>query len=257
MFKWKKTVDIYPLRYFFFIIFGNIFSKRDQLIYHNDIGNMGILYTKSLLKSYLTSKKQKNELIGINMIPNANVKELAPYLCDKEFQFITKEICDVADYIVINLSEFNKNGLDYYFEEDNLDNLIKSIQNIRTFELGLNGMLLYQKINKENNSKSKRIRSFSQINQIFPNILIKIDPDLSLELQKKICDLALSNKLDGIIIGEMYKKTKDKNNEYVYEFFENNDMKKIENNALINVFKYLKGYYFIMFNEILFFINIR
>ena len=228
------------------------------MICRNDPGNMGILFTKSFIKSYVTSsKKLKSKLIGINLVPNKNVKDLAPYLCDKDYEFSAKEICDVADYMVINLSGFNKSGLMHYFQEDSLELLIKSIQNIRTFELGLTSMFFAQKYDKTIQLKHrietffsspiKKIRGFPELKDVYPAILIKIDPDLDSEMQKKVCEVALSNKIDGIIIGEMYNKKLEKDKDHIFEFFENDDMKNIENKALIDVFKNTKGVIFSYF----------
>ena len=101
----------------------------------NNPKNKGILYSKAQIISFKKSDETyKNKLIGINLIPNNAVKELAPYLCDKDFEYSISEICDIVDYVVINLSGFNKNWLWQYFEEDNLEILMKSIEKIRKSE---------------------------------------------------------------------------------------------------------------------------
>lgn len=196
------------------------------------------------MKSHLNSfkKKEENRLIGVNLIPNKGIKDLAPYLCDKDFGFSFKEVCEIADYIVINLSGFNKSGLSHYLEEDHLRNLILSLQRIRTFEFGVSSMFLLEK------NKEKLIQRFfseplierkalGDLKRSFPAILIKIDPDLSANKKEKLCEVALETGLDGIIIGEMYNKAEIG----CFEFFENEDLKKIENNALSSIYSRTKG----------------
>ena len=191
----------------------------------NNPKNKGILYSKAQIISFKKSNEtHKNKLLGVNLIPNNAVKELAPYLCDKDFEYSISEICDTVDYVVINLAGFNKNGLWQYFEDDNLEILMKSIEKIRK---------------TENEAKLKKIEK-TKINK-FPAVLIKIDPDLNLEFQKKICEVALNNKADGIIIGEMYEKKQEKLGFHTFEFYENEEMKKQENAALISIYKQTKG----------------
>jgi len=204
---------------------------------------MGILYSKSLIRSFQRSTQaHKNKLIGVNLIPNNNVKELAPYLCDKDFEFSITEISNAVDYVVINLSGFNKNGLSQYFEEDNLDSLIKTILNTKQDKIGLTAASQIQKKDSVDKKIDQvQLKNALEIKKYFPAILIKIDPDLNSEKQKKICEIALVNKLDGIIIGEMYQKKLEKGENNGFEFFENEDMKNLENQALISVYRQTKG----------------
>ena len=201
----------------------------------NNPKNKGILYSKEQIISFKKSDETyKNKLIGINLIPNNAVKELAPYLCDKDFEYSISEICDIVDYVVINLSGFNKNGLWQYFEEDNLEILMKSIEKIRKSE----NEAKLKKMAKKTSQNAEN--SLIKINK-FPAVLIKIDPDLNLEFQKKICEVAINNKADGIIIGEMYEKKQEKLGFHTFEFYENEEMKKQENKALISIYKQTKG----------------
>lgn len=153
-----------------------------------------------MLKSQ-KNPSRKNKIIGINLIPNEKIKEFAPYLCDKDYLFSAKTILDCVDYMVLNFSGINKNSLSHYFEEDNLMKLLNLLQNLRIE------------------------------NKKFPRILIKIDPDLNPDIQKKICNVAMDIKLDGIIVGEMLKKKKKNNNDQ-FTFEPNHEMKLIEMQAL-------------------------
>lgn len=168
------------------------------------------------------SSKYKKRKIGINLIPNRSVKDLAPYLCDKDFLYSSRNILRNVDYLVVNLSGLHASSLSHYFEEDNLQNLIISLKRLSSYEIGL----------EETSKEQSKINDLADQEKNYAKILIKIDPNLDQETLKKICDLSLNTKLDGIIIGEMYQKRKEKENLHIFEFFESENMKKIENEAL-------------------------
>ena len=60
---------------------------------------------KANLASYRNEENDNNKkkiVTGVNVAPNLETIELAPYLCDKDYELCTKEVFDSCDYVALN-----------------------------------------------------------------------------------------------------------------------------------------------------------
>ncbi|OWA54048.1 putative Dihydroorotate dehydrogenase (quinone), mitochondrial [Hypsibius exemplaris] len=90
----------------------------------------------------------------------------------KHWDYVTgvRVFNSVADFLVVNVSSPNTPGLRVHQQRDKLDTLLRAVL-------------------KERDSQVKRIP-----------VLLKIAPDLTLQDQQSIADVALELKLDGLVI---------------------------------------------------------
>ena len=104
-------------------------------------------------------------LLGINIGPNKDTDNMY-----NDFLSCAKTFFPIGDYITINISSPNTEGLRNFHEKENLEKLLIKINEIR----------------KESNFK----KSF----------LLKISPDLDESSINNIVDLSLKNNINGIIL---------------------------------------------------------
>ena len=114
-------------------------------------------------------------LLGINIGPNKDTDNMY-----NDFLSCAKTFFPIGDYITINISSPNTEGLRNFHEKDNLEKLLIKINEIR----------------KESNFK----KSF----------LLKISPDLDDASINNIVDLSLKNNINGIILTNTSDKNRDK-----------------------------------------------
>ena len=114
-------------------------------------------------------------LLGINIGPNKDTDNMY-----NDFLSCAKTFFPIGDYITINISSPNTEGLRNFHEKENLEKLLIKINEIR----------------KESNFK----KSF----------LLKISPDLDESSIKNIVDLSLKNNINGIILTNTSDKNRDK-----------------------------------------------
>ena len=114
-------------------------------------------------------------LLGINIGPNKNTDNMY-----NDFLSCAKTFFPIGDYITINISSPNTEGLRNFHEKENLEKLLIKINEIR----------------KESNFK----KSF----------LLKISPDLDESSINNIVDLSLKNNINGIILTNTSDKNRDK-----------------------------------------------
>ena len=114
-------------------------------------------------------------LLGINIGPNKDTDNMY-----NDFLSCAKTFFPIGDYITINISSPNTEGLRNFHEKENLEKLLIKINEIR----------------KESNFK----KSF----------LIKISPDLDESSINNIVDLSLKNNINGIILTNTSDKNRDK-----------------------------------------------
>ena len=114
-------------------------------------------------------------LLGINIGPNKDTDNMY-----NDFLSCAKTFFPIGDYITINISSPNTEGLRNFHEKENLEKLLIKINEIR----------------KESDFK----KSF----------LLKVSPDLDEDSINNIVDLSLKNNINGIILTNTSDKNRDK-----------------------------------------------
>ena len=156
--------------------FGNpkprIFRLEDDSALINRLGfnNDGIEIIKNRIKS-----EKKKGVVGINIGPNKNTKDQK-----NDFCIGLKNFFDIADYITVNISSPNTDGLRDFHDQEKLKDLL----------LALN-----------------KIKSENKIN--IP-LLLKISPDIKDNQISEIADTAIKNDISGIILTNTTNSNKDK-----------------------------------------------
>jgi len=156
--------------------FGNpkprIFRLEDDGALINRLGfnNDGIEIIKNRIKS-----EKKKGVVGINIGPNKNTKDQK-----NDFCIGLKNFFDIADYITVNISSPNTEGLRDFHDQKKLEDLL----------LALN-----------------KIKSENKIN--IP-LLLKISPDIKDNQISEIADTAIINDISGIILTNTTNSNKDK-----------------------------------------------
>ena len=156
--------------------FGNpkprIFRLEDDSALINRLGfnNDGIEIIKNRIKS-----EKKKGVLGINIGPNKNTKDQK-----NDFCIGLKNFFDIADYITVNISSPNTEGLRDFHDQGKLEDLL----------LALN-----------------KIKSENKIN--IP-LLLKISPDIKDNHISEIADTAIKNDISGIILTNTTNSNKDK-----------------------------------------------
>ena len=149
-----------------------IFRLEDDSALINRLGfnNDGIEIIKNRIKS-----EKKKGVLGINIGPNKNTKDQK-----NDFCLGLKNFFDVADYITVNISSPNTEGLRDFHDQEKLEDLL----------LALN-----------------KIKSENKIN--IP-LLLKISPDIKDNQISEIADTAIINDISGIILTNTTNSNKDK-----------------------------------------------
>jgi len=156
--------------------FGNprprIFRLEEDSALINRLGfnNDGIEIIKNRIKS-----EKKKGVLGINIGPNKNTKDQK-----NDFCLGLKNFFDIADYITINISSPNTEGLRDFHDQEKLKDLL----------LALN------KIKNEN--------------KINIPLLLKISPDIVDNHISEIADVAIKNDISGIILTNTTNSNRDK-----------------------------------------------
>ena len=156
--------------------FGNpkprIFRLEDDSALINRLGfnNDGIEIIKNRIKS-----EKKKGVVGINIGPNKNTKDQK-----NDFCIGLKNFFDIADYITVNISSPNTEGLRDFHDQEKLEDLL----------LALN-----------------KIKSENKIN--IP-LLLKISPDIKDNQISEIADTAIKNDISGIILTNTTNSNKNK-----------------------------------------------
>ena len=149
-----------------------IFRLEDDGALINRLGfnNDGV----DIIRSRIKAEKRKG-ILGINIGPNKNTKDQK-----NDFCLGLKNFFDLADYITLNISSPNTNGLIDFHEEQKLKDLL----------------LTLNKIKKENKTNIP--------------LLIKISPDISDDYIPDITDIALKNDISGLILTNTTISHRDK-----------------------------------------------
>ena len=146
--------------------FGNpkprIFRLENDSALINRLGfnNDGIEIIKNRIKS-----EKKKGVLGINIGPNKNTKDQK-----NDFCLGLKNFLDIADYITVNISSPNTEGLRDFHDQEKLNDLL----------------LTLNKIKKENKTNI--------------SLLLKVSPDISDNQISEIADVATKNNISAIIL---------------------------------------------------------
>ena len=149
-----------------------IFRLEDDGALINRLGfnNDGI----EIIKNRIKPEKRKG-ILGINIGPNKNTKDQK-----NDFCLGLKNFFDLADYITLNISSPNTDGLRDFHEEQKLKDLLITLN----------------KIKKEKKTNIP--------------LLIKISPDISDDYIPDITDIALKNDISGLILTNTTISHRDK-----------------------------------------------
>ena len=156
--------------------FGNpkprIFRLEDDSALINRLGfnNDGIEIIKNRIKS-----EKKKGVVGINIGPNKNTKDQK-----NDFCIGLKNFFDIADYITVNISSPNTEGLRDFHDQEKLEDLL----------LALN-----------------KIKSENKIN--IP-LLLKISPDIEDHRISEIVNVATKNNISAVILTNTTEGNRDK-----------------------------------------------
>ena len=156
--------------------FGNpkprIFRLEEDGALINRLGfnNDGMEVVKNRIKS-----EKKQGILGVNIGPNKNTNDQK-----NDFCLNLKNFFDVADYITINISSPNTEGLRDFHDQEKLKDLLISLNKIK-------------KNNKSN----------------IP-LLLKISPDINDNYIPEILDEALKNNISAIILSNTTNNNRDK-----------------------------------------------
>ena len=156
--------------------FGNpkprIFRLEDDDALINRLGfnNDGI----EIIKKRILSNKKKG-ILGINIGPNKNTKDQKNDFCLGLKNFYT-----VADYITVNISSPNTEGLRDFHDQQKLKDLLLSLDRIK----------------KENKTNIP--------------LLLKVSPDIEDHHVSEIVDLAIKNDISAIILTNTTVGSRDK-----------------------------------------------
>ena len=146
--------------------FGNakprIFRLEDDHALINRLGfnNDGIEIIKKRLKS-----DEKKGIVGINIGPNKETKDQK-----NDFCLGLKKFFDIADYVTVNISSPNTEGLRDFHDQEKLKDLL----------------IILNKIKKDNKTDIP--------------LLLKISPDIKDSDVSEIADVATKNDISGIIL---------------------------------------------------------
>ena len=135
-------------------------ESDNALINRLGFNNDGIQIIKSRIQS-----EKKNGIIGINIGPNKDTKDQKNDFCQGLESFF-----DVADYITINISSPNTEGLRDFHEQKKLNDLLLSLNKIK---------------------KNKKID--------IP-LLLKVSPDIEIKDINEVTEIAIKNNISAIIL---------------------------------------------------------
>ncbi len=144
-------------------------EEDDALINRLGFNNDGIETVKDRIIN-----EGKKGILGINIGPNKDTKDQK-----NDFSLCLKSFIDIADYITINISSPNTEGLRDFHDKKKLGDLLASLNKIK------------------NNNKSDI------------SLLLKISPDIADDYISEISDIAVKNNISGIILTNTTDGNKD------------------------------------------------
>ena len=120
-------------------------------------------------------KDKPQGILGINIGPNRDTIDKS-----EDFRLCLIKLYDLADYITINISSPNTEGLRDFHEENSMSSLLEKLNELK----------------KEKNIKKP--------------FVIKLSPDLNQKHISNIAEIIIKYKIDGIIISNTTDKNREK-----------------------------------------------
>ena len=145
--------------------------ERDQAL----INRLGFNNHGSEIVAQRISENKPTGVLGINIGPNKETKNKSD-----DFYLCLLKLYSHADYITINISSPNTEGLRDFHEENSMTRLLE----------GLNKLKKEKKINKP--------------------LVVKLSPDISEQNVSNIVEITNKHKIDGIIISNTTDKNREK-----------------------------------------------
>ena len=143
--------------------------NTESVINRMGFPNGGVSVFKNNIQKFLDGKPRPAGLVGINIGMNKDQTEP-----EKDYTRLMRALGSFGDYFTINISSPNTPGLRNLQKKEHLEPLIKTVQ-------------------------TERAKSCCK--NFPPPILVKLAPDLKEEEREEIADVALSCKVDGLILG--------------------------------------------------------
>ena len=190
--------------------FGNpkprVFRLEDDKALINRLGfnNDGMQIIKKRIKL-----SEKKGILGINIGPNKDTKDQK-----NDFCLGFKNFLDIADYITINISSPNTEGLRDFHEQEKLKDLLVSLNAIK---------------------KEKKIK--------IP-LVLKISPDITDDYISEITDVAVKNYISAIILTNTTSGNRDNlisESKREKGGLSGEPMQQISNNMIKKFYKKLSG----------------
>ena len=190
--------------------FGNpkprIFRLKDDYALINRLGfnNDGIEIIKNRIKS-----NGKKGILGVNIGPNKETKDQK-----NDFCLGLKNFFDIADYITVNISSPNTEGLRDFHNQEKLQDLLFALN----------------KIKKDNKTDIP--------------LLLKISPDIEDHRISEIVDVAIKNNISAIILTNTTEGNRDKlisDTKKEKGGLSGEPLKKISTNMIKKFYKQLNG----------------
>ncbi|CAD8098529.1 unnamed protein product [Paramecium sonneborni] len=201
--------------------------KNNSIEYQSEIPQMGILQSKAILTSLRRNYAIKIP-IGVNIMPSEEIYKYTPYLIENDISNVTRELCSLADFIVLNLVSSQRTNKLYSDIVSNntevIKKMIQSIQITQIEEIGLQAALEYEIKNqlKGDNLVSEYL-STTQFG-LKQNLVAPLYIKVSSNLQKSVLDFLLIEAKNNSIQGIIFQKDIDQNDQEYY-----NKLKTIRN----------------------------
>jgi len=173
-----------------------------------------------------TKRYGENRFLGINIAPNTETLDNAPYLAESDFEQCSREMMEYSDYLVLNLAGTKLEGALLFESENKLRELIRKVKKARTLEIGYQTAYDYEKstilknrvveqTSLENNTFHSVYNHYEKNNPTVirrtPLLMIKVDASESKTQLAKYAKVALEEGLDGIVVGSHLESTSGKN----------------------------------------------
>ena len=192
----------------------------------------GILQVKSNLVSFYRKHHSLKSriLVGVNLNPSTESQDYTPHLALSDYSYLARELFELSDYLVLNLSNSKSAAIKQFRKEDRLRNLLQSVVKDRDVEIGMQAATEHQQelfeIERklENQRVERQTSMFGEYDLTLldcyertapfksitvPQIFIKIDANRPIEELKTITKVALETQVDGIIVGSCTEDSLD------------------------------------------------
>ena len=144
-------------------------EQDDALINRLGFNNDGIEKVKNRIKL-----EKQNGILGVNIGPNKDTKNQSDDFC-----LGLKSFFDTADYITVNISSPNTEGLRDFHDQNKLEELLAALNQIK---------------------KQKKTNI---------SLLLKVSPDINVKDISEIADTAIKNDISAIILTNTTNKNRD------------------------------------------------